>query len=738
MRHIAAFIAAAFIAAAQPASGAGIAFHVSTAGNDSWTGTSPAPNVAGADGPFATLERARDAVRALRTAGKYPKSGGATVLIHAGTYRIEHTLALTSEDSGTKQSPMTWRAAPGEAVRFIGGTAISGFAPVSDRSVLGRLDPAARGNVLCASLKARGVAEYGEIDPKSGKRMELYERGEAMTLARWPNDGWLGIADVPQTGEKLVNPGLDREIAAGAAIPRGRHYGRFAYDGDRPSRWAASDDIWMHGYWVWDWSDGYQRVARIDMAKREIYPSEPHHSYGYTKGQRYYFLNILEELDTPGEWYLDRASGMLYILPRGPVRDGDIVATLLETPMISIDGASFITVRGIAFEDSRAGAVRISGGSDNRLAGCSLRNLGNTAVTVSGGLRNGVTGCDIHDVAAGCINLDGGDRITLTPAGNYATNNYLHHFGKVFRTGNPGVGMSGVGNILAHNLIHDAPNAAVFFSGNDHLLEFNEVHDIALETGDVGAFYAGRDWTMRGHTIRFNYFHDLHNSGDVGVMGVYLDDSFSSATIFGNIFVRAGRAAFIGGGRDNTVENNIFVDCAPSVHIDGRGMTWCKGYNARGGAHQMYEKLEAVKWNRPPYSARYPALASLLDGDPDYPAGNRVIRNISYGGRWMDLYDGLAPADIEIRDNLAADPDLLRYIPKGANEFVTVRRGASEAASLMTGVTVMTGDPGFADVKNGDYRLVKDSPAWKLGFKPIPVDKIGLYKDEFRTTIQKK
>ncbi len=69
---------------------------------------------------------------------------------------------------------------------------------------------------------------------------------------------------------------------------------------------------------------------------------------------------------------------------------------------------------------------------------------------------------------------------------------------------------------------------------------------------------------------------------------------------------------------------------------------------------------------------------------------------------------------------------------------MTVRRGASEAASLMTGVTVMTGDPGFADVKNGDYRLVKDSPAWKLGFKPIPVDKIGLYKDEFRTTIQKK
>ena len=342
--------------------------------------------------------------------------------------------------------------------------------------------------------------------------MDLYFRGAGMTLARYPNEGWLTIADVPQSGEKLIHPGLDREIEAGAAIPRGKHYGRIAYEGDRPSRWAESGDIWMHGYWVWDWADAYQKVNRIDTAKREIYPAEPYHYYGYTKGQRYYFLNILEELDSPGEWFLDRALGILYFLPPEPVRDSDVVLTILEQPMIALDNASFITIRGITFEDSRAGAVRITGGADNRLAGCTLRNLGNTAIDILGGTHNGETGCDMYDLAASCIRLDGGDRATLTPAGNYVENCYLHHFGKVFRTGNPGVNISGVGNILSHNYIHDAPNAAVFFSGNDHLLEYNEVRNIAQETGDVGAFYAGRDWTMRGHVIRYNYFHHLSSS----------------------------------------------------------------------------------------------------------------------------------------------------------------------------------------------------------------------------------
>ena len=121
-----------------------ILFHVSTDGNDSWSGTLSAPNPGGSDGPFATLMRARDAVRTLKTSGKFPKRGGVTVSLRAGTYPVTETLTLTADDSGTKASPVTWRTFPGEEARLIGGKVVSGFAPVNDPSTLIRFDPSIR------------------------------------------------------------------------------------------------------------------------------------------------------------------------------------------------------------------------------------------------------------------------------------------------------------------------------------------------------------------------------------------------------------------------------------------------------------------------------------------------------------------------------------------------------------------------------------------------------------------
>ncbi|MEO2046854.1 MAG: hypothetical protein ABGX16_09810 [Pirellulales bacterium] len=91
---------------------------------------------------------------------------------------------------------------------------------------------------------------------------------------------------------------------------------------------------------------------------------------------------------------------------------------------------------------------------------------------------------------------------------------------------------------------------------------------VCLETDDVGAFYMGRDWTARGNHIRYNYFHHLgHGGKGIGVMAIYLDDWASGTTILGNLCVQAGRAVLIGGGRDNLVQNNLFVDCVPSMLI---------------------------------------------------------------------------------------------------------------------------------------------------------------------------
>ena len=165
--------------------------------------------------------------------------------------------------------------------------------------------------------------------------------------------------------------------------------------------------------------------------------------------------------------------------------------------------------------------------------------------------------------------LNGGDRNMLTPAKHFAINNHLHHFGRLMRTYAGAIHVEGVGNLVAHNLLHHAPHSAVFFNGNDHVIEFNEMHHLMLETHDAGAVYMGRNWTCTGNMIRYNFIHHRGAFG-IGSSGVYLDDGNAGNTIFGNVFYKGTWATVLGGSRNTTVENNIFIDCEPAVNVDDR------------------------------------------------------------------------------------------------------------------------------------------------------------------------
>ena len=169
------------------------AFYVSLSGNDSWSGKLVEPNSRKTDGPFATLEKARDAIRDLKKTGPLP-DGGITVYIRGGNYSISKTLEFNAEDSGAESSPMIWQAYPGEEVHFIGGKVITDFELVDEPDVLGRIDKAYHDRIYKTNLKAQGITDYGEIDPKSGNRMELFFNNKYMTIARYPNEGW-----VPET-----------------------------------------------------------------------------------------------------------------------------------------------------------------------------------------------------------------------------------------------------------------------------------------------------------------------------------------------------------------------------------------------------------------------------------------------------------------------------------------------------------------------------------------------------------
>jgi hypothetical protein len=709
-------------------------FFVAPDGSDDHPGT--------IEQPFASLRAAQQAVRDLRSGADLP-ANGVQIYLRKGIYPIAETLQWGTEDSGTPDRPVIWQAYQEEEVILTGGRVVPAFTPVQDAQVRERLQEKARKNVLQADLRALGITDFGELK-KSGfgrdtepTALELFFRGLPMTLARYPNEGWLTIPAVPQSGTLQYQGDVANMGANFNGIPGGRHYGRISYDDDRPRNWQARSDIWMHGYWTWDWADMYERIESIDLDKREIHIAKPYHHYGYRQGQRYYYRNVLEELDQPGEWYLDRENGILYFWPPEAVQSNDVLVSLLKTPIMRLENAAHLSFRGLIFEASRGTAVEIAGGNHVHVAGCTFRNLGNYAIRIEGGSNHHIQSCDIYEVGDGGVYADGGERASLQAGNHKVENCHIHHYSRINRTGRPAITLKGVGNTLSHNLIHDAPHMGVWFEGNEHILEYNEIHDVAKETGDVGAFYIGRDWTCRGNVIKHNYFHHLHGPGLHGVMAVYLDDWSSGTTIYGNVFYKSGRSAFIGGGRDNTVENNLFIACEPSVHVDARGLGWASYYFDRDNPHYvntLFDRMEAMKVNQPPFSEQYPELVNLPQDEPAIPKGNRIINNVSYGGRWLDLYNGLDFGTVTVENNLIADSLLMRWIRVNGAPAQNYAQENQEIRDLLEarGNRIVEGNPGIRDVDGEDFHLTKDSPAFEMGIQPIPFDQMGLRKDAFR------
>ena len=659
------------------------ALYVATDGNDGWSGKLAAPDRQGNDGPFRSLERARDEIRKVRGAGALP-GGGLVVEVQAGTYELAQTFELTAEDSGTAECPLIYRAAPGREVRLVGGKTISGWQLVADPVVLARMDEAARGKVWQANIRDQGVADLppmsvGQRWGASSPGLEVFFADEPMTLARWPNEGVVTIPEVLGPTPKEVRG------------TKGCKEGIFRYEGDRAARWAGEKDVMLHGHWFWDWADQRLKVQSIDTEKKVIaLEPEPVHAFGFRKGMHYYAYNLLPELDRAGEWYLDREQGVLYFWPPSPLDQAQVTVSVLPT-LVRMTGVAHVTLNGLIFEGTRGTALSLSKVTGVRVERSVIRNAGDWGISLSG-RDSGVVGCDLYNLASGGVSMSGGDRRTLTPAGLYVDNCHMHRFGRWNPICKPGVRVDGVGNRVTHNLFNDAPHMAIMWGGNEHLFEYNEFHSVVHGANDAGIMYAGYDPAMRGHMIRYNYFHHVYGYRSKGCNGVYLDDMFCSATIYGNVFHKVPRAAFIGGGHDNVVENNIFVDCTPALHVDARMMGW-----ASASVPTMKKRLEAVPYQEEPWRSRYPQLLSYLEGNYAEPRGNIVARNICWGGRW-DEVEAKARPGVKLEDNLVGE------------------------------------DPKFVDAGAGDFRLQPDSPAFELGFKPIPTDKIGLYEDALRVT----
>jgi hypothetical protein len=627
-------------------------------------------------GPSSLLADTQEQVRSLR---RERPTEAVEVVLPSGTYVLAEMLRFGPEDSGTAAAPVVWRAEVPGAVRILAGREVRDFQAVTDPAILERLPAEARSRIRVADLRAQGIEDYGTMSGGFGKDgstgLEVFVGDQPTTVARYPNEGFIKIRELAGPTEARIRSTV------------GCKEGWFYAEDERVKRWAGEKGAMLHGYWYWDWADLRQPIESIDAGTGLVKLQPPYEGSGYRKGQYFYGFNLLGEIDQPGEWYLDRENGKLYLWPPADLAQARVMVTALPGLLLA-EKAEHITFRGLILEGSRRHGAEFKGCRNVRLETCTVRNLGKWAVRIDGGEACAVVGCDITGTGDGGISLQGGDRKTLTPARHLAENNHIHHYSRWNRMYRPAISLGGVGCTARHNLIHHAPHQAMGFGGNDHLIEYNEIHNVCEESNDAGAIYAWNDWAARGHILRYNHLHHIYGHEGKGCMGVYLDDGFSAIQLHGNVFRQVPRAAFIGGGRDNVFENNLFLECQPALHIDARGLGW-RAY----GYDELRKKLEQFPYQQEPWASRYPELVGILDDEPMIPKHNTVRRNVSVGGRWESV-EGKAKPHVTIEDNWVGD-----------------------------------GNPGFADLESMDLRILPDSDVSRMGFEPIPLDRMGLRAD---------
>jgi hypothetical protein len=306
-----------------------IKFFVSLNGNDAWSGKQPEVNSDRTDGPFATLHRARDAIRTLKgTDGEL--TSPVTVILRSGTYFLQNTLVLSSEDSGTRECPITWCAFPGETPILSGGQVVTGWRPY-------------KGLIL--------QAEFPEAKGKQVQTRQLFYKGQRQRRARWPK---FDPAD-PIRGGWAYPQGPVPEFGARA----------FRFKPDTfPRRWSKPYEGEVKIYVGHGWCSNRVPIRAIDYDTQTIGLAHDTLTIDYppwfmnvplNENSRFFVENLLEELSEPGEWCCDSSEGLLYFWPpSGVVEDGDIVVPTLDC-LLRIRDAQWITLSGITFTHTTTG-----------------------------------------------------------------------------------------------------------------------------------------------------------------------------------------------------------------------------------------------------------------------------------------------------------------------------------------------------------------------------------------------
>jgi hypothetical protein len=669
-------------------------FHVSPTGNDTNSGT--------ATEPFATIQRAQGAVRDAR-AGKQGHPGETRVILHGGTYRQSAPITFTPEDSGSEGEPVIYEAAAGEKVAVSGGKLITGE---------------------WVRTEGKPYWQISLPEAKEGRWAfhSLSVNGESRVCARYPNEG-------------------DKELRGEGPEPGGDARQTLVYrKGDFDPAWTNPEDIDI--VFMGFWTGSIHRVRDVDSTKRVLrFGNFPHNRAvdAYERLPRYYLRNVFEKLDTPGEWYLNRKTGILYYypMPGEDLAKAEVVAPLLDSPLVDIRGdlasdkpVQYLQFRGIHFRDTgtdlgkydalyRQGhmflgaAVTATAFRNGVFRECTFEQLGDYAIELGDGCRDvTVQKCHFWDLGAGAMQIGVTDLPTLLkPAGSgtlakgeaeplrevsgiVVDNNCIHKIGTIWN------GCYGIANRFAsgtkitHNEIFDThwdaigldarwnpSEGKVYAHGNE--VAYNHLHHLGLRTEtDAGGIY---QFAPLDTHIHHNLIHDTFAYPfNTGFCTIYLDETSKGALVENNIGYNLEGFSYLQNyGDGNVFRNNI-------------------GAFARDGFFHLGSLHDDLNYAEVTHNI-YVTTNDVAQTE-NYPKGKKPSLVSSNFYQTMEVGKPL----------LFCGKKLPEWQASGWDE------GSVE------------GNAGFRDPLAGDFSLKGDSPAvTKVGFVPFgqEIAKAGLYGD---------
>jgi hypothetical protein len=642
--------------------------------------------------PFATIEAARDAARAITDRPVRIEIGG-------GHYMVRNGLVLTAEDSGAPGRRIVYAAAPGEQVRISSGilVPVASLQPVSDPALLARLREDVRDRVRVLPLAGQDLKVRRFPDTFRGiELLEVQAEGRRLPLSRWPDDGrFARMAKVLDNG---ITPDSN---------------GVFVFNEDDVLRWqgAVEEGLWLRGFWRVPWVIEAARVGSIDPAARSItlagrigggigskYTRAPNNGPGPGSGEEpWEAINLIEEISTPGEWAVRFTDDTLYILP--PEGADELLVTDVTKPVVHLRNVSHVSLKGLSVDNGLGDGIRVTGGEDVLIAGCKVSNVSRDGIVLEGGWRHTVLSCDTAETGYSGIAYTGGDRASLSPSGHRIINNLVTRAGLFF----PAPGINGglgpraeaVGVLIAHNRIHDCMNSGIVYAGNDNVFEFNEIYRVGLGSSDLGCFYTNSGWTSRGNIIRHNFVHHSMNAN-----AFYVDDGDCGDTFIGNVAYKTESGGFIGGGHYQTFINNVIVESPRAMHIDSRGIA--RGYTITD--KRLRGDLDSVPYTQPPWSERYPELVGILETETQ------------------------KPSNIVIEDNL--------FVRCAKGLRTSGKEGDFDGLSFAGNME--SDDLGmFVNPAELDFSLKPDAAVFReiSGFDQIPMARIGLFADAYRPSV---